>query len=113
MDWGEESKGRGKVKQVLFDHADLWILPAVLVAAWLYFPYCQIGPNLCIWRALFHRNCPGCGLTRGICFLVHGHVREALALNPLSIVAVSVMTANFANEFRTMWRVQCALQKAR
>ncbi len=89
---------------MLLNHADLWILPTVLVAAWFYFPYCQTGPNLCIWRAIFHKNCPGCGLTRGICFLVHGRLREAIAFNHLSIVVLFLMTANFATAARSAYR---------
>ena len=113
MAWTDRFDMRGVSRAVsaMMGHVDLWLLPAVLVIAWFYFPYCQTGPNLCIWRALFHRNCPGCGLTRGICFLVHGRVREAIAFNPLSIVAISLMSMNFANELRTIWRVECAHQK--
>jgi hypothetical protein len=86
------------------NHADLWILPAVIVAAWFYFPYCQTGPNLCIWRALLHRDCPGCGLTRGVCFLVHGRIHQAIGFNRLSLVALFLMAVNFAKDTRRTYR---------
>lgn len=76
-------------------HFDLWFFPCVLLTAWFYYPYCQNGPSLCIWKALFHRPCIGCGLTRGICFLVHGHLREAVRFNPLSLVALFAMAFAF------------------
>src|SRR5438477_11344330 len=63
----------------------LWLraaaLPSTLLVAWVFFPFCQTGPTLCIWKRLFHVQCFGCGLTQAICFLVHGHVGEALAYN--------------------------------
>lgn len=84
-----------------FDYPDLFVLPIVLVAAWFYFPYCQTGPNLCICRILLHRTCPGCGLTRGVCFLVHGHLRQAMTFNKLSVVVLSLMILNFMRSLRT------------
>ncbi len=112
MVWVAESKGRVRRRLGVFiDRADLWILPTVVVAAWFYFPYCQTGPNLCIWRALFHKDCPGCGLTRGICFLVHGRVREAIAFNRLSVITLLLMAANFFREAKIACRE--GLQAAR
>ena len=57
-------------------------LPVTLLGAWAFFPFCQTGPTLCIWTLLLNIHCLGCGLTRAICFLVHGHIRDALAYNP-------------------------------
>lgn len=64
MAWAGQCRGwvRSRFVVALLNHADLWLLPMVIVVGWFYFPYCQTGPNLCIWRALLHRNCPGCGL---------------------------------------------------
>lgn|SRR5690348_10938072 len=106
MAWAGQFRGRGSSEFVvaLLSHADLLMLPAVILVAWFYFPYCQTGPNLCIWRALLHRNCPGCGLTRGICFLVHGHVRQAITFNRMSPVALFLMVVNFAKDARTILR---------
>lgn len=78
------------------DHFDLWVFPTLLLAAWLYYPYCQEGPSLCIWKALFHKPCIGCGLTRGICFLVHGHLRDAIRFNFLSVLVILSMAATFS-----------------
>ncbi len=86
----------------LLSHVDLWLLPLVLTCAWFYYPYCQRGPTLCLSRLLFHVNCPGCGLTRGVCFLVHGRWREALRFNLLSPVVLALMAITFKAEAVSM-----------
>ena len=40
------------------------------------------GPNLCIWRDLFHLDaCPACGTTRALAAFFHGQFASALAFN--------------------------------
>ena len=76
------------------ERVEFWSAVLILSAAWFYFPYCQTGPTLCIWKKLFGLRCPGCGLTRGICFLVHGRWVEAVSFNPLSPRAVGILAVN-------------------
>lgn len=95
MNWPGKNVLHRCIPAVL-DQFDLWLFPAVIVTAWLYYPFCEHGPSLCIWKALFHRPCFGCGLTRGVCFLVRGHLREAVRFNPLSIPAILLMAMTFA-----------------
>ena len=40
-------------------------------------------PTLCWSQLLFHRECPGCGLTRSFLALGRGSLAEAERLNPL------------------------------
>lgn len=89
-----EPKRRNWSTSVL-SHFDLWFFPCVLLTAWFYYPYCQNGPSLCIWKALFHKPCIGCGLTRGVCFLVHGQLHEAVRFNPLSLVLIFALLLAF------------------
>ncbi len=42
-----------------------------------FYPRCPIYTNL-------HLLCPGCGTTRALAALLHGHLREALRLNALT-----------------------------
>jgi Protein of unknown function (DUF2752) len=83
---------------VVANHFELWLLPCVVLTAWFYYPYCQHGPTLCLSQLLLHRPCPGCGLTRGVCFLVRGRLLEAVHFNPLSLVVLVLMSANFIDE---------------
>ena len=76
------------------ERVEFWSAVLILIAAWFYFPYCQTGPTLCIWKKLFGLRCPGCGLTRGVCFLVHGRWAEAISFNPLSLLAVGILAFN-------------------
>jgi hypothetical protein len=40
------------------------------------------GPDLCLWRHLFHLSaCPACGSTRALAAFFHGRFAEALAFN--------------------------------
>jgi hypothetical protein len=96
------------------DSAEILLLPCILVAAWFYYPFCQNGPNLCVWRAVFHHPCIGCGLTRGICFLVHGRVREALTFNPLSPLVLLLLFAGLVQEMlrrAAVWQSQVPAMK--
>jgi hypothetical protein len=38
-------------------------------------------PVMCVWRTLFHLECPGCGMTRAVSSALHGHLHAALAFN--------------------------------
>jgi len=40
------------------------------------------GP-LCLFKAMTGRPCPTCGSTRGVLAILHGHVGEAFAYNPM------------------------------
>jgi len=73
---------------------EFWCGVGILGAAWLYYPHCQSGPDFCVWRRFAGFSCPGCGLTRGVCFLVHGRWAEAVQFNPLSPVAVGILLSN-------------------
>ncbi len=40
------------------------------------------GPDLCLWRALFHLgSCPACGSLHALAAFFHGRFGEALAYN--------------------------------
>lgn len=55
------------------------------------------GPDLCLWRDLFHLSaCPACGTTRALCAFFHGQFAAALAFNRNVLVtapAILVMLA--------------------
>jgi len=61
------------------------------------------GPNLCLWRHLFHlAACPSCGTTRALAAFFHGRFREAIAFN-YNVIATApsllLMLAKDSREF--------------
>lgn len=51
----------------------------------------------CPFHALTGLYCPGCGSTRALHALLHGEVVQALAMNPLLVVALPVLAAMALN----------------
>jgi hypothetical protein len=47
--------------------------------------------ELCPSMLLLNRECPGCGLTRGVMHLIHFDFDSALYYNPLSFVMLPVL----------------------
>ena len=57
------------------------------------------GPNLCLWRSLFHcAACPACGTLRALAAFFHGRVSEALAYNRNVLVTAPVLIALAAQD---------------
>lgn len=61
------------------------VVVALAVAVLLRFPPGQYSfyPQCPIDRSL-HLQCPGCGSTRAVAALLHGHIAEAMRLNALT-----------------------------
>ena len=61
------------------------VILVLAAAVLLRFPPAQYGfyPQ-CPFHALLHLQCPGCGTTRALAALLHGHFAEALRLNALT-----------------------------
>jgi hypothetical protein len=63
---------------------------ALAAAMLLRFPpeqYAQFYPQCPVYR-LLHLQCPGCGTTRALAALLHGHVLQAFRLNALTTLLV-------------------------
>ncbi|HEV2424634.1 MAG TPA: DUF2752 domain-containing protein [Terriglobia bacterium] len=57
------------------------------------------GPNLCLWRHLFHlAACPSCGSTRALAAFFHGQMQQALAYNRNVVVTGPAFLAMLAND---------------
>jgi hypothetical protein len=59
-------------------------LTAMFVVAALWHPADELRVVLCPFRALTGHPCPGCGMTRAFCALMHGELWRAVKLNPFS-----------------------------
>ena len=42
-------------------------------------------PGLCVYRLVTGKPCLGCGITRGLALLAHGHVRAATRMHPSAV----------------------------
>jgi len=52
------------------------------------------GPDLCLWRRLFHlAACPACGSTRALAAFFHGRWGDALAFNRNVLVTAPALIA--------------------
>jgi hypothetical protein len=52
----------------------------------------------CAFHSLTGLYCPGCGTTRALHQLLHGHFRAALHLNPLAVIALPFLGYFFVSE---------------
>jgi len=61
------------------------------------------GP-VCLFRFLTGMPCPGCGLTRSFCALLHGELGAAWTFNPFGYLFVAGALFLFAGPlFRALW----------
>ncbi len=67
---------------------------AVLLASFLYAPFCQRGPVVCYVRQLTGLACPSCGLTRSFCAMAHGRFADAAACHPLGPALFAALCAS-------------------
>ncbi|MBS0211512.1 MAG: DUF2752 domain-containing protein [Planctomycetes bacterium] len=48
-------------------------------------------PELCAWRRLLNRNCPGCGLTRSWVAALHGRPGLSFQMHPLGMPLLALV----------------------
>lgn len=53
----------------------------------------------CPFHALTHLYCPGCGTTRALHALLHGHPGLALDMNPLAVVVLPLLPVMLWNSW--------------
>ena len=77
--------------------AALNVLAVLAVAAFLtlWDPTRSLGWARCPFHALTGLHCAGCGTLRALHQLLHGHLRAAVGLNPLTIVLLPFLAYPF------------------
>lgn len=53
----------------------------------------------CLWTSIFHRHCPGCGITRACVCLLQGRVADAWEINPLVFPAIVIIISSVVADF--------------
>lgn len=87
----KEIRSTGNRKIILF--LIFWILVAILALGLIVIPAERIGlgPNLCIYKAIFHKSCPGCGMTRAFAACLKGNIQQAIAYNRMIVIVFPLM----------------------
>ncbi|MCB5253780.1 MAG: DUF2752 domain-containing protein [Candidatus Cloacimonetes bacterium] len=70
-----------------------WTSIAIIALALILLPVESIafGHNLCIHKAITHKSCPGCGMTRAFASCLQGNIRQAIDYNRLIIIVFPLM----------------------
>ncbi len=79
--------------------AILWRFPPEQYA---FYPRCPIHEYL-------HLDCPGCGGTRAVAALLHGHLHEALHWNPLVVALLPLLLVYAAICLHRAWSYEVYL----
>jgi hypothetical protein len=78
--------------------AAVWLVIAgAATYLFLFDPARGTGYPSCPFLTLTGLQCPGCGSTRGLHQLLHGHPVDAFKLNPLVIIAIPIVLLLFAS----------------
>lgn len=81
---------------------------ALLAAAGLWYLYhAQPGKTLllpCVFYEVTGLYCTGCGITRALYHLLHGHIYAALRMNPLAVVLLPVLLVYVGWCFIRTWQ---------
>ncbi len=78
---------------------------ALVALAWATVPLTVLlSKQSCSVATVFHRPCPGCGLTRATLLMMHGHVGESLTMHPLAVPMIACWAAIALATIRATWR---------
>jgi hypothetical protein len=57
------------------------VIPLMALALYAYTPQAFSGRPICLFKILLGMPCPGCGLTRATCLLLHGQLASSLEMH--------------------------------
>lgn len=70
---------------------------ALLAVSMILPPCLEASHSVCLFKFFFGIPCAGCGLTRAFLFLGHGDIRQAVLLNPNSLIVFLFVILFFAH----------------
>ena len=101
----------------LFSHGMLRLLAlGVVLTGFCVLPPEAIsrGPDLCLWRRLFHlAACPASGTTRALAAFFHGRFGEALAYNRNVLITAPLLVMLTAKDALTVIRKTVGIRGGR
>lgn len=62
-------------------------------------------PPLCVFKAVWGRECPGCGLTRSFIFTAHGQVQEGFRMHWIGPLLWVLTAAQIPFRSVQLWRL--------
>jgi Protein of unknown function (DUF2752) len=77
------------------DNIPRLILCALLIFIWSIDYKTQGDFTLCLVKNITGKNCPGCGVLRGISAVMHLDLKSAYDLNNMNIVVIPLLTYLF------------------
>ncbi|VAX36713.1 hypothetical protein MNBD_PLANCTO02-50 [hydrothermal vent metagenome] len=60
-------------------------------------------PQVCFSRRVFHIDCPGCGLTRSVIYLMHGEFAASYAIHRLGWLMFLIIIAQVPYRIGCLW----------
>ena len=90
-----------KIKKDIYNYK----LPLFFIMLYLIFMQIFFS-NLCPIQALFHVNCPGCGLTHATVFLLTGHFKKAFDANCTVFLWWGLMIIVFIDRYIKKMRIK-------
>jgi Protein of unknown function (DUF2752) len=80
---------------------------AGLVYLWAVDPERSRAYPQCLFHQITGLHCPGCGATRAVHALLHGHLIDALRFNPLLVIGVPLAAIAVARRSYATGRLDC------
>ena len=78
--------------ELIYRRSTVIVIWSLLLAGSVYLYVFEPGKTgffpICLFRALTGFTCPGCGCTRAMHQILHGHFAAAFMLNPLFLLAI-------------------------
>jgi len=84
----------------------LAVLAVGAVVLWFVNPATTAGLPACPWWSITGTYCPGCGSTRALHQLLHGHILQSFGLNLLLMLTLPVVAYAFLRYVLAGWRVE-------
>ena len=81
--------------RLFVDNITRLILCVLLIFIWSIDYKTQGDFTLCLVKNITGKNCPGCGVLRGISAVMHLDLKSAYALNNMNIVVIPLLTYLF------------------